>query len=211
MRTYLGPIGFNPTSVTRPILSHGLENGDAVMLVRPDDETDDRRAEETLADIKRNIGALEPNVSVTIKRIPHDDFQTAVLQCRGMIREASGRRILILGGGARDVLIPLTIAGLATANSISMVLNYSDIDGAVRELDLPNLTASISESAKETLRAIEQTDSASLAELEPLVNHSKSTITRHVNHLNEQGLIETWREGREKHVRMTMAGKLILE
>lgn len=208
MRTYIGPIGFNPTSITRPILSHGLDHGDAVVLIRPENETDDRRAQETMVDLERNLGALEPDVSVSVKRIPHDDFDEAILRCQAIIREASDDAILILGGGARDVLIPLTIAGLANRNCIAMALTFSDVDGAVSEEALPALTASVSESAHETLNTLDVDEQVSLPALAERLDHSKSTITRHVNELDEQGLLETQREGRSKHVRKTVSGEL---
>lgn len=210
MRTYIGPIGFNPTSITRPILSHGLEDGDAVTLVRPSDETDDRRAAETMTDVSRTLGALEPDVSTATERIPHDDFNVAVSACTDLIRDAPGDRILILGGGARDVLIPLTIAGLSALDCVSLVLAYSDIDGAVREIDLPNLTASISTQSRDTLAIIGTEGDVSLAEIAEKAGRSKSTITRHVNRLSNQDAVETWMEGRVKRTRITTTGRLLL-
>lgn len=208
MRTYIGPIGFNPTSITRPILSHGLDHGDAVVLIRPQEESDDRRAEETLADIDRNLGALEPDVTITVERVPHDEFDTALLGCQRIIREAEPNRILIAGGGARDVLVPLTIAAVSMIDSIELVLGYSDVDHAVRELAVPKLTTQVTDSAMATLSAIEAESSLSLPELSEECDHAKSTITRHINQLEEAGLVDTWREGRTKQLRLTVSGKL---
>jgi len=210
MRTYIGPIGFNPTSVTRPILSHGLDDGDVVTLVRPEDETDERRAEETMADVDRTLGALEPEVSTSIARVPYDDFGEAVLACNEIIREASGDRVLILGGGARDVLLPLAVAGLSILDFISLVLVYSDIDGAVREITLPNLATSISDRSMETLAIVGQEGTTSLPQITEKAEYSKSTITRHVNQLAEENVVEAWMEGRHKKVRITTTGRLLL-
>ena len=209
MRTYIGPIGYNPTSATRPILSHGLDHGDSVTLIRPKKESDTHRAEQTIGDIERNLGALEPEVSMSVERIPHNDFATAVVCCQKIILRQSGRRILILGGGARDILIPLTIAGIAILDSIDEVLSYSDVDGRVREIQLPNLTASIPEAAESTLDAIEAIEHASLPKITEQVEHSKSTVTRHVSLLDQEDVVETWREGRTKFVRLTATGSLL--
>jgi len=211
MRTYLGPIGFNPTSITRPILSYGLDDGDVVTLVRPEDEMDDRRAEETLADVDRTLGALEPDVTTNVERVPHDDFSTAVLACRDLIDGAVGDCILVLGGGARDVLIPLTVAGLAASRCISRTLTYSDIDGAVREIQLPNLTASIPRQSRKTLAIIGAEESIALPEIAEKAGYSKSTVTRHVNQLSDKAAVETWMEGRSKVVKITTTGRLLLK
>jgi len=211
MRTYIGPIGFNPTSITRPILSNGLDDGDAVTLIRPQDEALDRRAEETTTDVNRTLGALEPDISTTTERIPHDDFGAAVLACRDTLREAERERILVLGGGARDVLVPLTIAGLATVDCIEAVLVYSDIDGAVREVGLPNLLAPVSDSERDTLSIIAtEGDWLGLPELTGRSDHSKSTITRNVNELSSNELVETRMDGKSKRACITMAGRLLL-
>lgn len=209
MRTYIGPIGFNPTSVTRAILSNGLDDGDVVALVRPEDETDDRRAEETMTDVRRTLGAMEPEIATRIERVPHDDFEAAVLACHDLVRSADGDRILVLGGGARDVLLPLTVAGLAATDCISLTLGFSDVDHAVRELHLPNLTASLTDSVGTTLATVEREGASSLPEIAELVDHSKSTVTRHVSNLEERRLVETWMEGKSKHVRITTAGRLL--
>jgi len=208
MRTYIGPIGFNPTSITRPILSHGLDDGDAVILVRPQADTDDRRATETMADVDRTLGALEPDVTTTTVRVPHDDFEAATLACHDLIREASGDRILVLGGGARDVLVPLTVAGLAASDCIELVLGYSDIDYAVREIALPTQTTTLTQSALATLELVVEAGPITLPELTASSERSKSTITRHVNDLDEAGAVTTWREGSTKLAAATLGGRL---
>lgn len=211
MRTYIGPIGFNPTSITRPILSHGLDDGDAVALVRPLEEGDDRRAEETMTDVERTLGALEPDIALTTERVPHDDFEAATLACHDLIRNADGDRVLVLGGGAREVLVPLTIAGLAAIDCIELVLGYSDVDHAVRELDLPVLTGSVPAAALDTLELIVQNGPLTLPELTALTDRAKSTVTRHVNALDDADVVRTWRDGSTKVAEATLGGRLLLE
>lgn len=182
----------------------------AVSIVRPEDETLDRRAGETITDVERTLGALEPDISTDTERIPHDDFAAATLACHDLIRAADGDRILVLGGGARDVLVPLTIAGLAAVDCISLVLGYSDIDGAIRELELPALTASVVASALDTLGHIVDAGPVSLPELTELTDRSKSTVTRHVNALDDAGMVTTWRDGSTKVAEATLGGRLRL-
>src|SRR6056297_1219036 len=113
MRTYVSPIGFNSTSVTRPVLSYGVDTDDRVVVIRPEEETDDSRAEEAIADVCRLLTEIEPAVSLSTERVPHDDFETAVLHCRDLLRAVEGELIVNLGGGARDVLVPFITAVLA--------------------------------------------------------------------------------------------------
>ena len=163
-----------------------------------------------MADVDRTLGALEPDITTTIERVPHDDFDAAVLACNELIRDAAGERILVLGGAARDVLVPLTVAGLAAVDCISLVLAYSDVDHAVRDVDLPNLMADIPDQSRETLAIIGREERMALPEIADMSGHSRSTVTRHVNRLSEQDAVETWMEGRSKVVRITTTGRLLL-
>jgi hypothetical protein len=45
------------------------------------------------------------------------------------------------GGDARDVFLSLTVAVLSRLNAITTELQFSDVNGGVSEIDVPNLTA----------------------------------------------------------------------
>lgn len=211
MRTYISPIGYNPTSVTRVLLSRGLETDDIAVLLRPKSDTNDDRAQEAITDVERMLNEIQPEVSTAIERIPHDDFPAAVLACSDIIRAANGTVIANLSGGARDIFLPFTVAVLTHASSIDTALAFSDIDGKVRERELPVLTADIPNSTRDTLVLIANVDnSVSIPEITEQTQHAKSTITRHVNQLDESGVVETWQKGKTKHVGLSFAGRLLL-
>jgi len=179
MRTYLSTIGFNSTSVTRPLLSHGIDPGDEVVLIRPTKESPPQ-AKEAIGDVERLLQEIEPDVNLTIEQITHDDFSTAVLECSDLIQVANGDRIVSLGGGARDVLLPFAIAATTHARLLSTVFFFSDLDGGVREWSLPRLTARIQETTISTLQAIADVEEGiSIPDLTDRTGCSKSTVTRH--------------------------------
>jgi CRISPR-associated protein Csa3 len=210
MRTYLSAIGFNSTSVTRPILSHGIDTGDEVVLIRPN-QVPDSRAEEAIEDVERLLQEIEPEISLTTEQITHDDFETALLESSDLIRAAEGDRIVSLGGGARDVLLPFAIAATTHVRLLDTVLFFSDLDGPVQEWSLPRLTASIQETTAATLQTIVDTDDGiSIPELTNRTGVSKSTVTRHVTTLANKGAIETWTDGKMKYAQATITGRLLL-
>lgn len=210
MRTYISPIGYNPTSVTRVLLSRGLETDDTAVLLRPAIE-DDSRAEEAIADVKRMLQEIEPELVTTVERIPHDDFATALLQCSDVIQAAEGTVIANLSGGARDIFLPFAVAVLAQAPRIDTGLAFSDIDGKVREWELPVLTADIPNSTQETLRLIAAADDGiTIPTLTNQTTQAKSTVTRHVNQLAAAGVVTTWQEGKTKHARPSLTGRLLM-
>ncbi len=210
MRTYLATIGFNSTSVTRPLLSHGIEPGDHVVLIRPNNEPDSR-AEEAIADVERLLQEVGPDIQLMTEEITHDEFETAVLECSDLIRAANGERIVSLGGGPRDVLLPFAIAATAHARLLSVAFFFSDLNGPVQKWQLPRLTASVKDTTTETLQTIAGADGdISIPELTDQTGASKSTVTRHVSALADENAVETWTEGKTKFARITLTGELLL-
>lgn len=211
MRTYLSPIGYNSTTVTRPVLSRGIDTGDEVVLLRPQTETDENRAAEAINDVERMLTEIEPEVELAVERLPHDDFEQSVLNSSEMLREAKPERIVNLGGGARDILLPFTIATLTHANLVDTAMFFSDIDGSVREWTMPNLLAATSEGELETLAAIRREGSSvSIPVLTDVRGVSKSTITRHVETLEKAAAVTSERQGKTKYTSITLTGQLLL-
>lgn len=210
MRTYLSPIGYNSTSVTRPLLSNGVDTGDAIVLLRPDTGDDDR-ANEAITDVERLVREIEPDVTLETERITHEDFEDAVLRCSDLIRAAEGQRIVTLGGGARDILVPFVVAAITHVQLLDAALFFSDIDGTVEEWTLPRLTATIQGTTRETLHHIvAEPDGISIPELTERTDQSKSTVTRHAAQLADRSVVEAWTEGKTKYVRSTLTGELLL-
>jgi len=208
VRTYIAPIGYNSTSVTRPvILSQGVTEGDRVVLVRPAGEMDER-AVEAVDDVEGLLREIEPEVGLTVEEVPQP-FENSVLACRDVIEAVEGECAVSLGGGARDILLPFTIAVLTRLDRIDDVLFFSDLDGSVKEWTLPRLNTDISDPAKTTLHTIVVADETTLPELTGELSASKSTITRHVEELVAGEAVETWRDGKVKHVRPTLTGRLL--
>lgn len=73
------------------------------------------------------------------------------------------------------------------------------------------LTSSVVESALETLGHIVATGPVTLPEMTELTDRSKSTVTRHVNALDDAGLVTTWRYGSTKVAEAALSGRLRVE
>lgn len=211
VRTYIAPIGYNSTSVTRPVvLSRGVEEGDQVVLLRPAGNRDDW-AVEAIEDVEGLLCEIEPEVHLAVEEIPRNSFEAAVLACRDVIDAADGERVVSLGGGARDILLPFAVAVFTRVDGIEDVLFFSDLDGSVEEWTLPRLTASISDPARETLVVVVEAGETTLPELTDQIGASKSTVTRHVEELATVGAVDTRREGKTKHVSPTLTGQLLAD
>ncbi len=209
MRTYLSPVGFDSRRVTRPTLNYGVDQGDRVVLIRPDAEPDDRAAE-AINDVRNLLEEVEPDVGFSTVEMAHQSLEAAVLESIDLLRAADGERIVCLGGGARDVLLPMTIAALTAQPLVDTVLFFSDLSGEVREWHLPALGPSVPSNTEATFEAIgDAEDWTALSTVAEQVDAAKSTVTRHVNSLESANLVESRTESRHKQVRLSFAGKLL--
>lgn len=211
MRSYIAPIGYDSTRVTRPILSQGIERDTHIDLLVPTTTTDDSRSDQAINDVRRMVEQIEPNVDIETTEIPHDDFEAAIQTCGSLIDVAAGEIVVIFGGGARDIFLPLTVAALSQTHHIHASYQFSDIDGEVRERTLPDLTANAPAQTESTLETIDTLDMpVSLTEITDAMDVSKSTITRHVKLLERQGLVTSETHGKTKVVELTTTGRILL-
>jgi len=211
MQTYVSTLGFHETRVTRPVLRHGLNEGDVVVLLRPATEANEDRASEAVDHVEDMVDEISPGASLTIERIDHSEFETATLECSDVLRATEGELIVNFGGGAREIFLPLTVAVIAHADLVDTALQYTDIEQQVREWRIPNLTAGVSETVWSTLEIIaEHDDKVSIPDITGRSDASKSTIARHVQELAEAELVDTRTEGKTKFAWAMTGGRLLL-
>lgn len=210
MRTYLTPIGFDTRRVTRPVVHNGIGENDVVVLLRPEDKSDTERAERAIADSRQLLQEIEPEVGVVVERVPTGELNQAILTCRALVDAAEGQCTVTLGGGPRDLLLPLFVAILARVGGVDQVLFYSDLDQSVREWTLPNLTACPPDRTAPTVETLRVADGPlSLSEVAEASDQSKSTVVRHVKDLAASGVVSSHHEGQTKYATLTTTGKLL--
>lgn len=214
MRTYVSTLGYHSTRVTRPILRHGLEDGDEIVLVRPlaDEAENNERPETEVDDIRRMVREITSEVTVTVEHVTDEDFAQTVRECFDLLQATRGDLIVNFDGGPREVFLPFAIAALVWVDRIDTVLQFRDIDSTVRELRLPRLVTSPQPKSWATLETLPELGGATtLPELTEASEHSKSTITRHLDDLETAGLVESNLDGKTKRVMLTLAGDLRLQ
>lgn len=211
MRTYVSPIGYDSSRVTRTVISHGLDTGDAIALLRPAVEMDDNRASQAIRDVRQMLSQVEPKIEVDLHEVPHDDFQQAVVSVCDVLDSAEGSLVVNLSGGARDIFLALSTAAVVYHDRVESFLSYSDIDGEVRPVDFPNLIVDTPKASFQTLTEIDRhNDSVSITELTEARDIAKSTITRHLQQLESRGLVNSWQEGKAKYANITFTGHLLV-
>jgi len=209
MRTYVSTIGYYDTRVVRPVLDQGLNAGDVVVLLRPYD--DDADGDSAVADVKQIFSELGPDVEVCVEEITYDEFSTSVMECVDVLVAAEGETIANFGGGPREIFLAFTIAALVTADQIDTVLQFTDIDQEVTQLQLPELMAAPPSKTHTTLQAVATTgQETTLPQVADQSGQSRSTVGRHLDALESAGAVETEKQGKTRHIRLTLGGQLRL-
>lgn len=209
MRTYVSTIGYYDTRVVRPVLNHGLNAGDKVVLLRPYNDDDD--GDSAVADVKQIFSELGPNIEVVVEQIMYDEFPTAVMECADVLAAAKGETVANFGGGPREIFLAFAVAALVTNDQLDTVLQFTDIDEEVRELRLPELMTSLPSKTDQTLRTIARLDGeTTLPAVAERSDQSRSTVGRHLDELEMAGAVETDKQGKTRHIELMLGGRLQL-
>lgn len=209
MRTYIAPLGFDSRRVVRPVLSEGIDEDDQVILLQPSDTSD--RGVDAYEEVEEILKQVVPDLDLKNHQLPYTDFVETIISCTDFIQAAEGETIVILGGGAREILLPLTLSTFSCSYAVDTVLQVGDIDGGVQRVPRLNLRGNISSGEAEFLASL--SDIAlplSVSDIADQVGKSKSTVARHVKRLETERLVRTAKEGRSKSVEITDSGRIFL-
>jgi len=209
MRTYLAPLGFDSRRVVRPVLSEGLDEDDRVLLLQPATETD--RGQEAFDDVEEVLTQIIPDLEISAEKLPYTDFVETTLYCADLMQASEGETIVILGGGARELLLPLTVATFTSTESVDTVLQVGDIDSSVRKIPQLNLRGNVSDAEAKLLADLDTLQTPlSISEIATELDKAKSTIARHISSLESEGFVNTAKQGRSKSVFITDSGRVFL-
>lgn len=212
MDRFLSPIGFSPNLVTGPIMARGASRGDLVQIVHPEqrDETAERRVENAIDSVRSTLSGAVGDVDVDVITVTDTAFPAVVNTCSELIM-TDPDPVVCLGAGATDIHIPMIVAATAHQDEIEATMMFSDIDATSNEIELPPLRNELPGRARETFRLVGEhaVDGAiELPELAEVSDQSRSTISRHIKTLRDQGFVETMQDGRTKTVSLTSLGEI---
>jgi CRISPR-associated protein Csa3 len=161
--------------------------------------------------VKEVLTQVVPDLELESEQLPYTDFVETTLLCADLMQAAEGETIVVLGGGAREILLPLTVATFSNENHIDTVLQVGDIDSSVRRIPRLNLRGNISNAEATLLADLTELDTPlSISDIATELEKSKSTIARHVDNLEAEGFVETAKQGRTKTVEPTDSGRIYL-
>ncbi len=210
MRTYLAPLGFDSRRVVRPVLSEGLNESDRLILLQPANRSE--KSKEAYKEVEDVLTQVVPDLKLESQHLPYANFVETTLLCADYIQAAEGKTIIILGGGAREILFPLTVATFSNVNYTDTILQVGDIDSSVRQLPLLDIQSNVSGAEAELLADLNDLKTPlSITNIAAELNRSKSTIARHINSLECKNFVKTMKDGRSKTVEITDSARIFLK
>jgi len=209
MKTYISLSGFDSSQIVSLIVKYGIEGGDLIILIRPEDETD-TRGEQTIQAIRDLSRQIDSSIGLQIHRVNHRDFEEMVVSLKDLIENAKGQVISNLSGGPREIFLAFTIASLSRSDKIFKTTGYSDIDRSLSEILLPNITAALEEKQKQILKDVFENQPTTIGDIAQRLSVSESTISRQVARLADQKALDLVQKGKTKEIRITLTGKLLL-
>ena len=209
MKTYISLSGFDSSQIVSLIVKYGIEGGDQIILIRPEEESD-TRGELTVQAIRDLSRQIDSSIDLQIHRVNHRDFEGMVLSLKGLLEKADGQVIANLSGGPREIFLAFTIACLSKSGKIFKTTNFSDIERSLNVVTLPNIAAVLEEKQKRILRDIFENQPTTITDIAERLSVSESTISRQVARLAGLRVLEISQKGKTKEIRMTLTGKLLL-
>jgi CRISPR-associated protein Csa3 len=209
MKTYISLSGFDSSQILSLIVKYGIEGGDRIILIRPDEEKD-MRGELTVQAIRDLSRQIDSSINLQIHRVNHRDFEGMVLSLKGLLENAEGQVVANLSGGPREIFLAFTIACISLTNRIFKTTNYSDIDRCLSDIVLPNIAAVLEEKQKQILKDIFDNQPTNIGDIAERLCVSESTISRQVARLADLKALHLVPKGKTKEIRITLTGKLLL-
>ncbi|MCX6668215.1 MAG: CRISPR-associated CARF protein Csa3 [Methanothrix sp.] len=209
MKTYISLSGFDSSQIVSLIVKYGIEGGDRIILIRPEEEKD-TRGELTVQAIRDLSRQIDSSIDLQIHRVDHRDFEGMVLSLKDLLEKAEGLVIANLSGGPRELFLAFTITCLLHSKRIYKTTNFSDIERSLNEITLPNITAVLDEKLKRLLKDVDENQPTTITEMAQRLSLSESTVSRQVGRLVDLKALDISQKGKTKEIRITLTGKMLL-
>jgi CRISPR-associated protein Csa3 len=209
MKTYISMSGFDTSQIVSLMVKYGIERGDRIILIRPEEEKDSR-GESTVQAIKDLSRQIDSSIEVDIHRVDHRDFEGMVISLIDLLKNAQGQVVVNLSGGPREIFLAFVVACLSNSQKIFKTTNFSDIDRTMNEIVLPNITHILDERLKRVLRDVDSYQPTTITEIAQRLEISESTVSRQIGELIGLKALDLTQKGKTKEVRITLTGKILL-
>jgi CRISPR-associated protein Csa3 len=106
MKTYISLSGFDTSQIVSLKMKYGIEGGDRIILIRPEDEKD-THGEQTVQAIRDLSRQIDSSINLDIHRVNHRDFEGMVVSLKVCLRMLKVRSLPTSQEGRENSSSPL--------------------------------------------------------------------------------------------------------
>jgi CRISPR locus-related DNA-binding protein len=208
MTTFVSTLGFNTSHLQSLIVGEDVEDGDHLVLVRPDD--DDQRGKGAVQDIEGLVDMIDQEITTELLKFDPDDFEGTTTALADFLDDIDDELVVNLAGGDRALVLALTVATMPTTADLRSTYIRSDVTQESHEVQLPTVRPRLNDRDREVLKYIVENGPVSNTRIAAVTGKSDTTVHRSVNeNLEEMGYVEVRDDGGKNSVRATFVGELI--
>lgn len=207
MTTFVSTLGFDTSHLYSRIVDEDVNDGDHLLLVRPDD--DDSRGEDAVQQIEGMLEKLEEEFTTEVMECDPNDFEATTNRLVARLNRVEDGVIVNLAGGDRALIIPLTLAVMSTSAEVASTYVRSDVTRESQDVDLPALRPPLDDGVREVLEYVLENGPVSNTRIAAAAGVSDSTVSRRVEVLEGMGYVDVEDGKGSNSVRPTFPARLV--
>jgi CRISPR-associated protein Csa3 len=204
---FVSTLGFDTSHLQSLIVEEEVEDGDNLVLIRPDD--DDARGEKAVQSIEGTIDMIDVELTTEVKEFAPGGFEETTKKIVDTLDSTTEDIVVNLGGGDRFLLISLSTAVTVTSSEIKSIHVRSDVTRESYEVQLPKVRPCLSDRDRSVLEYVVNNEPVNNTQVAAMTGKSNSTVHRSLESLQEIGYIEIEDKGGENSIRATFSGNLV--
>lgn len=207
MTTFVSTLGFDTSHLHSLLVDEDVEDGDHLLLVRPDDE--DNRGENAVQEVEGTVDMIDVKLTTEVEKFDPEDFEGTTKRLVDRLDELDDGAVISLAGGDRALVVALSVAVMTTTTEVRSTHVRSDVTRESNEVALPTVRPSLNDRDREVLNYIVENGPVSNTQISSMTDMSEATVSRSRGNLEERGYIEVENDGGANSMRATFLGELI--
>jgi len=207
MTTFVSTLGFDTSHLHSLLVDEDVENGDHLLLIRPDD--DDSRGESAVQEVEGTVDMIDVELTTEVEKFDPEDFEGTTKRLVDRLDKMDDEAVISLAGGDRALVVALSVAAMTTTTEVRSTHVRSDVTRESNEAALPTVRPSLNDRDREVLEYIVENGPVSNTRIASMTDKSEPTVSRSRESLEERGYIGVENDGGMNSMRATFLGKLI--
>jgi CRISPR locus-related DNA-binding protein len=207
MTTFVSTLGFDTSHLQSLIVEQEVEDGDHLILIRPDDN--DTRGEGAVQNIEGTVDMIDVELTTEVRNFAPENFEKTTQSIVEMIDGTTDEVVVNLAGGDRFLLVSLTTAVTITSADIKSIHVQSDVTRESYEVQIPELRPCLNDRDRGVLKYIVENEPVNNTQIAAMTGKSDSTVHRSLENLRQRGYVEVDDQGGENAVQATFSGELV--